>query len=98
MLQRLWCALTAFVVCFDAFVVCFEQAMILIMSIFTLLIPMRTKNTEAQRQRAKFLAGENIHALEKERYVQCTLAKASKVTLQRWSCLLYAFITLCYSQ
>ena len=65
-------------VCFTAFVVCFEQAMILITSLFTLLIPMRSKNTEAQRQRAKFLAGENIHDLEKERYVQGTLAKFCK--------------------
>ena len=52
---------------FVAFVVCFEQSMILLTALLSIRIPVRSKNIEDQRQRAKFLAHEAIHDLEKER-------------------------------
>ncbi|XP_067941030.1 anoctamin-4-like [Watersipora subatra] len=50
-----------------AFVVCFEQTLILLIGLLSLCISSRSATIEAQRQRARFLANEAIHDLERER-------------------------------
>lgn len=53
-----------------AFVLVFEQTILLITQLLSAMIPVRSKDTEDQRKRARYLANEASHVIQQERSVK----------------------------